>query len=88
MWLDLEVWLDGGKPILKIQKLNLCLLQLCASENAMQCTPPKAHSAGADYGIYNVLNWNAEEGGLQHSSVQPTRAFSVSISNVNLSFCT
>jgi hypothetical protein len=57
-------------------------------ENAVQRTPPTAHPAGADYGIYNVLNWNTEEGSLQRSSVQPTRAFSVSISNVNLSFCT
>ena len=60
VWLDSEMWLERGKPIIKIRKLNLCLLQ--RRENAVQRTPPRAHSAGADYGIYNVLNWNAEEG--------------------------
>ena len=47
----------GGKPIIKIRKLNLRLL--LRREDAVQRTPPKAHSPGADYGIYNVLNWNA-----------------------------
>ncbi len=45
---------------IKILELKLCLLQL--RENAVQLTPPRAHSAGADYGIYNELNWNDEEG--------------------------
>jgi hypothetical protein len=60
VWLDLEVWRDVGKPIIKIWKLNQCLLQ--RRENAVQRTPPRAHSTGADYGIYNVLNWNALKG--------------------------
>jgi hypothetical protein len=82
VWLDSEVWRERGKPIIKIRKLNLCLSQ--RRENAVQRTPPRAHSAGADYGIYYVL----QVGYFQRSSVLPTRAFSVSISNVNLSFCT
>ena len=50
----------GGKPIIKIRKLNLRLLR--RRENAVQRTPPRAHSAGADYANYDVLNWNAEDG--------------------------
>ena len=50
---------DGGKPIIKIRKLNQRLLR--RRENAVQRTPPRAHPAGADYGIYNVLNKNAED---------------------------
>ncbi len=83
----------GGKPIIKIRKLNLRLLR--RRENAVQRTPPRAHSAGADYANYDVLlvHWNAElrtrkTGSLQRSNVQPIRAFSESISNVNISFCT
>ncbi len=60
----------GGKPIIKIWKLNLRLFR--RRENAVQRTPPRAHSSGADYGIYHV---------------QPTRAFSESISN-HLESCT
>ncbi len=65
----------GGKVILKIRKLNLRLL--LRRENAVQRTPPRAHSAGSDYGNYTVLNWNADLGTFQRSSVQPTRTFSV-----------
>ncbi len=32
---------SGGKPIIKIQKLNPCLLT--RRENSLQCTPPRAH---------------------------------------------
>ena len=51
---------EGGKPIIKIRKLNLRRLR--RRENAVQRTPPRAHQPWPDYGIYNVLNWNAEEG--------------------------
>ena len=74
---------EGGKAIINIRKLNLR-----RRENAVQRTPPRAHSAGADNANYTVLNWNADLGTFQRSSVPPTRAFSESISNVNISFCT
>ena len=38
---------NGGKPIIKIRKLNPCLLR--RRENAVQRTPPRAHSPWADY---------------------------------------
>ena len=50
----------GGKRIIKIRKLNLRRLR--RRENAVQRTPPRAHQPWPDYGIYNVLNWNAEDG--------------------------
>ncbi len=85
-WRSDSVKGKGGKPIIKIQKLNWRLL--LRRQNAVQRTPPRAHSAGADYADYTVLNWKAEMWTNQSSSEQPIKAFSESISNVNISFCT
>jgi hypothetical protein len=38
---------NGGKPIIKIRKLNLRLLR--RRETAVQRTPPRTHLPGADY---------------------------------------
>jgi hypothetical protein len=50
----------GGKPITKIRKLNLRLLR--RRENAVQRTPPRAHSpaSGAGYGTYDVTSTKLE----------------------------
>ncbi len=84
--LDSEQRAKVGKVIKNIRKLNRCLL--LRRDNAMQRMPLRAHSAGAVYTDYTFINWNPEMGTFQRSSVLPTRAFSESISNVNLSFCT
>ena len=51
--------------------------------------PPRNHYLAAVSAFYTVLNWNAEEGARESSAfhVQFSRAFSASISNVNISIC-
>ncbi len=80
----------GGKVIINIRKLNLRLLRRRENAVPVQRTPPRVHSAEADYANYTgtVLNWNAGLRTIQRSSVLPIRAFSESISNVNISFFT
>ncbi len=77
----------AGKVIINIRKLRVNLRLLRRRENAVQRTPPRAHSAGADY---TVLNWNADLGTFQRSragqcTTYRSRAFSEStrISNLN-----
>ena len=77
---------NGGNLIINVRKLNLRLLPGLGV--AVLRTPPRAHSAGADYANYTVLNWNADLGTFQRSSVLPTIALSESNSNLNISFCT
>ncbi len=72
-----------GKGILNLRKFNEALLLSIASEVSLSLV------------YYGVLNWNAEVLALQRSCVlrsicnlSQSLRFSVSISNVNISFCT
>ena len=49
--------------------------------------PPRNHYLAAVSAYYTALNWNAEDVVSSALHVQFSRAFSASISNVNIAFC-